>query len=159
MLFMLMLGVQDGACILIGNCVGANNIPLAKRFYYFIAKIAIGVIFTMMLTICLLRKQIVSLYTSDQEVIDMVTPIFILISINYLFQGGQCYQQGPIRAMGLQINAAFYTIIAYWVVGIPLSVLLSFWFDFGCFGIYTGGAVADCLQCSSYFYILMRLNW
>ena len=44
LMFMFMLGIQEGTCTLIGNSIGANNIPLGKRFYYLIAKIALGTI-------------------------------------------------------------------------------------------------------------------
>ena len=42
LLFMFMLGIQEGTCTLIGNAIGANNIPLGKRFYHLIARIALG---------------------------------------------------------------------------------------------------------------------
>ena len=38
-LFMAPVGVQEATCAIIGNCVGANNVPLAKHFFWLILKI------------------------------------------------------------------------------------------------------------------------
>ena len=39
LLFMIPLGIQEATCAIIGNCIGANNVPLAKRFFSMINKI------------------------------------------------------------------------------------------------------------------------
>ena len=85
---MFALGVQEGTCTLIGNCIGANNIPLAKRFYTLIAKIAAASTLTLSLLTFFCRRQIVSAFTNDQEVKDMVTVVFIIVAAMYLFDGG-----------------------------------------------------------------------
>ena len=65
----------------------------------------------------------------------MVTVVFIIVAVMFLFDGGQCFLQGPIRAMGLQKKGSYYAIACYWIVGVPLSSLLGVWKDFGCLGL------------------------
>ena len=78
---MIVLGIQEGTCTLIGNCIGANNVPLAKRFYSLIAKIVTVVVIFIFLITFFCRKQLVAVFTSDEDVTEMVTPLFILIAI------------------------------------------------------------------------------
>ena len=85
-----------------------------------------------------------------------MTVIFILVAVVYLFDGGQGYLQGPIRAMGLQHKASLYAIACYWIIGVPLAIMFGFWKDFGCFGLYAGIAVAVLFQFISYLIILIR---
>lgn len=68
LLFMIALGIQEGTCTLIGNCIGANNVPLAKRFYHLIAKITTVVVILLSLITLLARRPIVALFTSDENV-------------------------------------------------------------------------------------------
>ena len=56
LLFMIALGIQEGTCTLIGNCIGANNVPLAKRFYYLIAKITTAVVLLLSLITLFFRE-------------------------------------------------------------------------------------------------------
>ena len=88
---MIALGIQEGTCALIGNCIGANNVPLAKRFYSLIAKIVTVVVLLISSITFFCRKQIVASYTSVEEVKEMVTPIFTLIAIMKLADSFQCY--------------------------------------------------------------------
>ena len=101
LLFMFMLGIQEGTCTLIGNSIGANNIALGKRFYYLIAKIALVTMFTLSLITLFCRRQLVAAFTNQVDVKEMATAIFLLIAVMSFFDGGQCFLQGPIRAMGL----------------------------------------------------------
>ena len=39
MLFMFPLGFQEATCSIIGNCIGANNVPLARNFFKFITSL------------------------------------------------------------------------------------------------------------------------
>ena len=102
LLFMIALGIQEGTCTLIGNCIGANNVPLAKRFYHMIAKFTSVVVVILSLVTLIARKPIVALFTHEPNVQEMVENLFILVAIMKLVDSFQCYLQGPIRAMGLQ---------------------------------------------------------
>ena len=64
LLFMIALGIQEGTCTLIGNCIGANNVPLAKRFYHLIAKITTVLVVLLSLVTLIARKPIVALFTT-----------------------------------------------------------------------------------------------
>ena len=65
---MVTLGIQEATCGIIGNCIGAHNVPLAKRFFGVITKFTMATILLMSLTILFAREQIVAFYTADEAV-------------------------------------------------------------------------------------------
>ena len=67
-LMMITLGVQEATCGIIGNCIGAHNVPLAKRFFSVITKFTMATILIMSTIIFFARQQIVAFYTADEEV-------------------------------------------------------------------------------------------
>ena len=54
-LFMVPLGIQEATCGIIGNCIGANNVPLAKRFFNMINVFTFACIAVMCITVGLAR--------------------------------------------------------------------------------------------------------
>lgn len=85
------LGLQEATCSLIGNCIGANNVKLARRFFLLTFKINTLVVLTISLTILFARHSIIRLYTEDARVHEIVAPVLILLSLNFFFDGTQTY--------------------------------------------------------------------
>ena len=67
-LFTFAQGIEEGTCALIGNCIGANNVPLAKRFYSLIGMLAMGLIVPLSLITFFAREQLAALFTNEEDV-------------------------------------------------------------------------------------------
>lgn len=100
-IFMAPLGIQEATCGIIGNCIGANNVPLAKRFFYLGLKVNFIVTFTLSLLTFVFRESIADFFTADAEIRHIASNVLILLSFNFLADGMQGFLQAPIRAMGL----------------------------------------------------------
>ena len=89
-------GMQQVACSLIGNCIGANNLTLGKRFLAMTVKInAVIMLFVGLFTL-FAKKQIVSLCSEDAEVIELVIQMLKVLALIQFFDGMQTYFMGPI---------------------------------------------------------------
>ena len=64
-LFMAPLGIQEAASGVIGNCIGANNVKLAKRFFKLILTLNFIVSLTLSLLTFFLRDHIAAIFTED----------------------------------------------------------------------------------------------
>ena len=64
---MVTIGVSEAACAIIGNCIGAGNAPLAKRFFTIMAKFEVLVILIVRSIIFFARVQIAVFFTSESE--------------------------------------------------------------------------------------------
>ena len=87
---MIPLGIQEAACAVVGNCIGANNVPLAKRFFCQIIIVVVCSIFIVFSVLFFLREKIAKLLTDDLEVQLMVNSVLRLTAAMYIpdsFQG------------------------------------------------------------------------
>ena len=152
-------GIQKATSGIIGNCIGANNIPLAQRFFKIISLFTLAVLIFLSILLVSAREQIVGFYTKEAEIQAICERGFLLIAISCLFNGLEGYLQGPIRAMGLQQVASYFTLACYYLIGIPASCLLGFWAGYGVLGIQSGFMIALIVQSIAYLGILRAKNW
>ena len=90
-MFMGPFGIQEATCAVIGNCIGANNVSLAKRFFKLALLVNLIVSLALSLITLFLREQISKIFTDDIEVREMVSYVLILLSFNFLFDGMQTF--------------------------------------------------------------------
>ena len=129
------LGIQEATSGIIGNCIGSNNVPLAKRFFSLIMKVNSVLLVVICTLLFSFRSQIAYFYTADEQVHEILMPILVLLSFVMLLDGSQCYMQGPIRAIGLQQVASYCSIGSFYVIGLPLAWLIAFKLDKGVIGL------------------------
>ena len=87
MLIMMTLGIQEATCGIIGNCIGANNVPLAKRFFGIITKFTMSTILVMSLIIFFARESIIAFYTTDEAVKATCSRVFVILACVFMFDG------------------------------------------------------------------------
>ena len=121
-----MFALSKGTCALIGNCIGSNNVPLAKRFFSLTAKFTMLLTIIIALAMILVRQAFLDIYTDDKVVQEISHGVLLVMAIIFLFDGFQNFLQGPIRALGLQEAASYFTIGNYWLIGVPSAAYLSF---------------------------------
>ena len=80
-------------------------------------------------------NQIVRLFSQDAVVIEITTGMLEFYAIFQLFDGMQTYAQGPILALGLQNSASYFSLGSFYVIGVPLALLLSIKLDYGVLGL------------------------
>ena len=156
---MIPIAMSSATCALMGNSIGANNVPLARRFFALTWKITMLIVVILAVTVILARHQIVSVYTHDEALIQMTAPLLIIIGCNYLGDGLQSYLQGPIRALMLQGKASYVAIVCFWLLGLPLAAVFAFACDFGVKGLLMGFLAATALQATSYLVIVLGADW
>ena len=156
---MVPLGIQEAVCSLVGNCIGANNVPLAKRFFSFTMKVTIALILMIVITTVLARRQLAMVFTDDEQLIEMTAPLILLAGLNFFADGFQGYLQGPIRAMGLQQVASYIALASYWLIALPLAIIFCFVCDVGVSGLLKAIMIGAACQCLSYLSLLICTNW
>jgi MATE family multidrug resistance protein len=87
-------------------------------------------------------KLIARVYTSDPAVIGAGATLLMIAAIFQLFDALQVVAAGALRGAGNTHTAMLAHLLGYWVVGMPLAVLLCFKFGWGAVGFWTGFCVA-----------------
>jgi len=141
--FMIALGISVGASIRIGNALGARDYPNLQRAGN--AALILGVICMVVMasTIFLLRHQFPLLYgVKEPEVLRLAAELMIICAIFQLFDGTQGIAAGTLRGLQDVRFPTLMTFVAYWVIWIPLALLLGFTLKQGIDGIWYADVIA-----------------
>jgi len=111
----------------IGNLIGANDpngADLASRVCVMSAAL---LSFTLGLTLYLLPDRFIpSLFTSDEGIVSETSRTIPLLSVYVFADGIQTALNGVMKGCGRQRSIWPIVIVAYWIVGMPLSYYLAF---------------------------------
>ena len=135
---MVSMGIQEASTALIGDQIGALNIPMAYRYTKIIFFISMSIGCLVSILLFSLRYEIAHLFTNDPTIVTImaqVLPIYCIFNIqdsmtNVVF--------GCVRALGIQTKAALVTIGCYYIISIPLASILAFVADLGIRGLWIG---------------------
>jgi MATE family multidrug resistance protein len=78
------------------------------------------------------------MYTSDKAVIAIAAQLLIIAALFQLFDGTQVVGLGVLRGMGDVNIPTIITLIAYWVIGLPVGYLLGIHYHLGVTGVWYG---------------------
>ncbi|XP_048228119.1 protein DETOXIFICATION 16 [Ricinus communis] len=157
--FMIPLGLGGAISTRVSNELGAGQ-PRAARLavrvaIFVVATEATVVAFTMILG----RKVWGYFYSTEERVVKYVGQMLILVAISHVLDGIQSVLSGICRGCGWQKIGAIINLGAYYLVGIPCSVVLAFVYHVGGKGLWTGLIVALVFQALGLLAITLRTNW
>ncbi|KAF2317168.1 hypothetical protein GH714_013486 [Hevea brasiliensis] len=98
-------------------------------------------------------------YSNEERVVKYVGEMLILIAASHFFDGIQSVLSGTARGCGWQKLGAIINLGAYYLIGIPCSVVLAFVYHFGGKGLWTGIIVALAVQGLGLLAITLSTNW
>jgi len=78
--------------------------------------------------------------------------MMILAIFGKVFDLWQLMLQGTVRALAIQTKAAFQIFIGYWMINLPMSIVLCFYLDFGYSGLWYSIMAAQ-------IYLSLGLTW
>jgi MATE family, multidrug efflux pump len=136
--FMVPQGVGAAAAVLVGRAVGAEDQSGVKRAA--LAGIFVGagfMCFTALLFL-LFPATLAGLYTLDPGVIAMAASLIVLGGWFAVFDGLQAVAIGVLRGIGDTRVPVILSLLGYWVIGLPVSLLLAFGAGHGPEGLWWG---------------------
>jgi MATE family multidrug resistance protein len=154
--FMVPFAISAATSVRVGHAIGRLRIGIGTTANVIAAGwsgIGTGAAFMLCASVLLLSipTAIARLFTPDPGVIAAAVPLLLIAAGFQFFDGVQITATGALRGSG-NTHAAFVTqLIAYWVIGMPLGILLGFHEKQGAAGLWWGllialtcGAVAMC---------------
>lgn len=138
LMFMIPLGVGMAMTVRIGNALGRGD-PVAARLA---GRAGFRVVLVTQLasaTFMLAFPGVVGhLYTSDPEVQGLIVQLLFLAAIFQLPDGFQAAAAGALRGYKDTRVPMLITVVAYWLVGLPLGWWLGIGAGFGARGMWVG---------------------
>jgi MATE family multidrug resistance protein len=160
--YMIPLGIGSAAAVRVGQALGARNPQAAKRAGWM--ALLFGVVFMACAAVALVSipKLIARIYTSDPVVIGAGATLLMIAAIFQLFDALQVVAAGALRGAGNTSTPMLAHLLGYWVVGMPLAIVLCFQFGWGAVGFWTGFCVAlisiGCILLASWQRLISRLT-
>ena len=136
--FMIPLGISQGAVTRVGNLLGARRPEDAQRAAWVAMALGGGVMSISATAFVVLRSWLPRIYTPDPEVIALCATILPIAAAFQIFDGTQVVGCGVLRGMGRTRPAAWFNLVGYWVLGLPIGAWLAFRADWGLAGIWWG---------------------
>ncbi|KAG4121969.1 hypothetical protein ERO13_D11G238100v2 [Gossypium hirsutum] len=156
---MVFLGFLTAASVRVSNELGRGNAKAAKFSMKVLlcTSLSIGVLFW---ALCLIfGHRIGYLFTSDEEVANSVADLSLLLSFSVLLNSVQPILSGIAIGAGRQKMVACVNICSYYVVGVPLGILLGYVAKMEVKGIWIGMIIGVAAQTFVLAYITSRTDW
>ena len=136
--FTVALGVATAGSVRVGLAVGARDREGARRAGYATFIGAAMVMSVSALTFVAIPRLLARMLTNQAAVIEAALPLFFVAGLFQLSDGLQAAGIGALRGAADTKFAFISNLIGYWVVGLPLSLLLGFHWNMGIVGLWWG---------------------
>ncbi|ERM95828.1 hypothetical protein AMTRI_Chr04g248440 [Amborella trichopoda] len=156
---MIAVGFLAGASVRVANELGGGNAGGAKfaTMVVLFTSFALGCVLWVFFMV--FRKEVAYIFTDDKQVRDAVIDLSFLLAFSVLLNSVQPVLSGVAIGAGWQSTVAYVNITCYYIVGIPLGLILGYLFDKGVKGIWIGMLCGTAAQTLVLAFITYRTDW
>jgi multidrug resistance protein, MATE family len=141
MTYMLPLGISSAAAVRVGQAIGRGDPHAAARAGWTALAMGASVMACAALTLLFAPRLIAKCFTPESEIIAAGVGLLRVAAFFQLFDGLQVVATGALRGAGDTRTPMICHFTGYWVIGLPLGVLLAFHFSLGAVGLWAGLSV------------------
>lgn len=140
--YMVPLGVSAAAAVSVGHAVGAGDPERARRAGWL--ALGLGTSFMLLAAVVFLvaPRPLIELYTRDPRVLAVGPSLLWLAAAFQIFDGVQTVCTGALRGLGETRVPMIANFVGYWVLGLPLGLILCFVLHWGIYGMWIGLTLA-----------------
>ncbi|QDH81550.1 MATE family efflux transporter [Echinicola soli] len=124
--YMMASGLSAAAMVRVGNQLGRNDIKTLREAGF----TCFGMIAAFMLLFAgifiVFKDYLPLLYIGDSEVVEMTAGLLVIAGLFQLSDGIQVVGLGALRGMADVKMPTVITLVAYWVIALPLGYMLAF---------------------------------
>ncbi|KAK4286263.1 hypothetical protein QN277_002843 [Acacia crassicarpa] len=157
--FMISVGFNAAVSVRVGNEVGAGHPKSAAFSVVVVTLISFIISVAAAIAVLALRDVISYAFTEGEDVAAAVSDLCPLLATTLLLNGIQPVLSGVAVGCGWQALVAYINVGCYYVVGVPLGLLLGFYFKTGAKGIWSGMIGGTVLQTVILIWITFRTDW
>ena len=136
--FMVPFAISAAASVRVGQAIGRRAPSEAAAAGW--TAIGLGAAFMLCASAVLLAMPhaIARAFTADPGVIAATIPLLLIAAAFQFFDGLQITATGALRGAGNTHTGLFVHLCGYWVIGMPVGILLGFHYKMGAVGLWTG---------------------
>ncbi|XP_047153348.1 protein DETOXIFICATION 21-like [Vigna umbellata] len=156
---MIALGFFAAAGVRVANELGRGSSKAAKFSILITVLTSFVIGFVLFLMFLFLRERLAYIFTTDPEVANAVGDLSPLLSFSILMNSVQPVLSGVSVGAGWQSIVAYVNIGCYYLIGIPVGVLLNHFFHLDVKGIWIGMLFGTFVQTVMLITITLKTNW
>jgi MATE family multidrug resistance protein len=136
--FMVPLGVSAAAAVRVGNAVGAGDAPRSRRAARLSYYLGAGFMMCTAVIFLAIPRPLAALFTEDPQLIRLAAMLLPIAGVFQVFDGLQAVGAGVLRGLGDTRVPLVAMLSGYWVIGLPVSLVLGFRTALGPQGLWWG---------------------
>ncbi|KAJ4821964.1 Protein DETOXIFICATION 40 [Turnera subulata] len=157
--FMISVGFNAAASVRVSNELGAGN-PKSAAFSVVIVNLYSFILSVMAAIAVMAFRDVISYaFTEGEAVASAVSDLCPLLAVSIVLNGIQPVLSGVAVGCGWQAFVAYVNVGCYYFVGIPLGVVLGFYFNLGAKGIWSGMIGGTAMQTIILIWVTVRTDW
>ncbi|KAH9922447.1 mate-domain-containing protein [Amylocystis lapponica] len=143
----------------IGNLLGEENAKRAGVAAKVSILMSLAISFVWSVMFMIFRKQWAHLFNDDPAVVTLVASIIPIVALFQVFDGLSGVTGGILRARGKQATGALLNLSAYYVIGIPFGLWLTFKRGMALHGLWIGLTVSLVYCAAAGVWLCLRTDW
>jgi multidrug resistance protein, MATE family len=140
--YMVPLGISSATAVSVGHAVGAGDKERARRAGWLAMALATAFMVLAGITFFVFPRPLIALYTSDPRVLAVGPSLLWIAAAFQIFDGVQTVCTGALRGLGETRAPMVANFIGYWILGLPLGLILCFVLKWGVYGMWIGLTLA-----------------
>lgn len=142
LLYMVPLGIAGSVAIRVAQERGAGNLQALRPITWAALGMGTAWLAAAAIVLALFGRTIAGWITGDPEVIAVAAAIFLVFAFSQVMDGVQSTMTGALRGLSDTGFPALVSMLAYWVLGLPLGWVLAHRAGMGPAGIWAGFVIA-----------------
>lgn len=138
MTFMVPLAISNAIAVKVGFANGAANFVDMKRYSFSGVVVSVGFMSVCALGFIFFPEFFINIFTKDAQLVKICVPILFLAGFFQIVDGLQVSLGGVFKGLKKTNIIMFGDFAAYWILGLPLGVLLAFKYHMNLYGFWVG---------------------
>ncbi|ONH94685.1 hypothetical protein PRUPE_7G026400 [Prunus persica] len=156
---MISLGFLAAASVRVSNELGRGSAKAAKFSVKVIVSISFAIGFVLFLLFLFLRERLAYIFTNDEEVATMVSNLSPLLAFSILLNSVQPVLSGVALGAGWQSIVAYVNLASYYLIGIPVGVVLGYPLKLQLEGVWIGMLFGTLVQTVVLLILTYKTDW
>lgn len=153
------VGLANAAATLVGQNLGAGKPERAERSVWIAGGINAGLLGLAGLFFVLFSEQVISIFTTDPQVLRYGRDCLHIVGYGYAFYGLGMVMESSFNGAGDTWTPTYLNFIVFWLFEIPLAYLLANYYGWGAQGVFWAITIAFSLLAISAALLFKRGKW
>ncbi|MBC7692557.1 MAG: MATE family efflux transporter [Methylotenera sp.] len=138
MTFMVPMGISSATAVLVGQHMGKNDFRGARITGWRGFALGVGFMAFSAVMLLLFPDAILSIYTTDSQVLEVGKSLLLVVALFQLSDGAQVVGTGALRGIADTHSPMYVNLVGHWALGLPVGVYLCFSLHWGVKGLWVG---------------------